>query len=61
MFKENITQSKITPSKKNIKITDCTVENGTIVDDGGNIAGRVADALDGITDTFDIHISVAID
>ena len=51
--------SKITPPKKQITITDVSVKDGNFIDEEGNIAKRLADALpDGEDTTFTIKISI---
>lgn len=51
--------SKITPPKKQITITDVSVKDGNFIDEEGNIAERLADALpDGEDTTFTIKISI---
>jgi hypothetical protein len=48
-------------AKKNIKASDVRIENGTFVDEDGNIVDRILEQLPESTETFTITISVEVD
>lgn len=45
MVKVSDKESKVTPRKRDIKITDIKIEDGKLVDEEGSIIERLADAL----------------
>ena len=53
--------ASITIAKKNIKASDVRIENGTFVDEDGNIADRILEQLPEGAETFTIAISVEVD
>lgn len=59
MFKINEVASKTTPAKKNITISDVSIEDGVFTDEEGNIAERLAAELDGIN-SFTVKISIEV-
>ena len=59
MVKVNNSDSKITPPKKRITITDVTIDGDIFADEDGNIIERLIDELpDGAKTKFDIKITI---
>ena len=55
-FKDS--ESKMTPAKRNIKLTGIQIKDDMFVDEEGNIAARLADMLP--VDIFDMKITLEL-
>ena len=60
MFKVKDVEGKITPSKKNITISDIRFDGDILVDEEGSIAQRLKEAISGVADTFTIKVSIEL-
>ena len=60
MFKVKSVESKVTPEKKNITISDVKIDGDKLVDEEGSIAQRLLDEVDGLADTFTLKITLEL-
>lgn len=60
MIKVKTVESKITPEKKNIIISDVKIDGDKLVDEEGSIAQRLLDEVDGLADTFTLKITLEL-
>jgi hypothetical protein len=60
MVKVKTVESKITPEKKNIIISDVKIDGDKLVDEEGSIAQRLLDEVDGLADTFTLKITLEL-
>lgn len=51
-------ESKTTTAKRNITIKDVSIVKNTLVDEQGNIIGRLIDAIGDYADSFTIKITI---
>ena len=60
MIKVKTVESKITPEKKNIIISDVKIDGDKLVDEEGSIAHRLLEEVDGLSDTFTLKITLEL-
>ena len=60
MIKVKTVESKITPEKKNIIISDVKIDGDKLVDEEGSIAHRLLEEVDGLADTFTLKITLEL-
>ena len=60
MIKVKTVESKITPEKKNIIISDVKIDGDKLVDEEGSIAQRLLEEVDGLADTFTLKITLEL-
>lgn len=60
MIKVKTVESKITPEKKNIIISDVKIDGDKLVDEEGSIAQRLLDEVNGLADTFTLKITLEL-
>ena len=60
MIKVKTVESKITPEKKNITISDVKISGDMLVDEEGSIAQRLLDEVNGLADTFTLKITLEL-
>lgn len=60
MFKIKEVEEKVTPSKISIAISDIHVDGDMLVDEEGNIAQRLKEAIGDVAETFTIKVSIEL-
>lgn len=57
-FKVSVSKERVTPAKKNITVSNVSIDNKMFVDEEGNIAERLLEELPEGVNQFDIKITV---
>lgn len=60
MFKVKDVESKVMPSKKNITISDISINGDMLVDEEGSIAQRLKEEIGDLADSFTMKITLEL-